>query len=113
VTGRRRWSLETARALVPEVRSRTAEAVAAVEKLEERRDGLQAGDPARVAVEQDLARAVSTWVRAMEALGVEVKGPWLVDFDNGEGYYCWRWPEEELCWFHGYDEGVAGRIRIQ
>jgi hypothetical protein len=49
----------------------------------------------------------------MEALGVEVKGPWLVDFDNGEGYYCWRWPEEELCWFHGYEDGVAGRIRIQ
>ncbi len=49
----------------------------------------------------------------MEALGVEVKGLWLVDFDNGSGYYCWRWPERELAFFHGYDEGFAGRTRIQ
>lgn len=110
---RRRWSLETARAMVPEVRARTAEAVGEVEKLEVRRDGLAPGDPGRVAAEQALSRVVSTWVRAMEALGAEVKGPWLVDFDNGQGYYCWRWPEEELAWFHGYDEGFPGRIRIQ
>jgi hypothetical protein len=49
----------------------------------------------------------------MEALGLEVKGLWLVDFDNGSGYYCWRWPEEDLAYFHGYDEGFDGRVRIQ
>jgi hypothetical protein len=49
----------------------------------------------------------------MEAFGVEVKGAWLVDFDTGAGYYCWQWPEEELSYFHGYDEGFEGRIRIQ
>ena len=49
----------------------------------------------------------------MEALGVEVKGPWLVDFDSGAGYYCWRWPEEELAYFHAYDEGFHHRTRIQ
>lgn len=57
--------------------------------------------------------ALSAWVREMEALGVEVKGPWLVDFDCGSGYYCWRWPEAELAYFHGYDEGFEGRVRIQ
>ena len=49
----------------------------------------------------------------MEALGLDVKGLWLVDFDNGSGYYCWRWPETELAYFHGYEEGFAGRVRIQ
>jgi hypothetical protein len=110
---RRCWSLTTARAMVGEVRRRTAEAVEAVEALEARR-GRVAGDAAaRVALEQELTRAVGSWVRAMEALGVEVKGAWLVDFDNGRGYYCWRWPEERLEYFHGYDEGFAGRVRIQ
>ena len=33
--------------------------------------------------------------------------------DNGRGYYCWCWPEEQLEYFHGYDEGYAGRVRIQ
>ena len=45
------------------------------------------------------------------ALGADVKGLWLVDFDTGAGYYCWKWPEEELAYFHGYEEGFAGRAR--
>ena len=49
----------------------------------------------------------------MEELGIEVKGPGLVDFDSGDGYWCWRWPEEALDYYHGYDEGFAGRVRIQ
>jgi len=36
-----------------------------------------------------------------------------VDFDSGAGYYCWKWPEESLSFFHGYQEGFAGRIRLQ
>jgi hypothetical protein len=112
--GSRSWSLATARAVISEVRRLTAAAVDAVEVLEARRGEVSGGDgAARAALEQELSRAVSAWVRAMEALGVEVKGRWLIDFDNGRGYYCWRWPEERLEYFHGYDEGYAGRVRIQ
>ena len=110
----RSWSLATARAMVSEVRRLTAAAVDAVDALEAQRGELGDGDKVRrAALEQELASAVAAWVRAMEALGVEVKGRWLVDFDNGTGYYCWRWPEEQLDYFHGYDEGFAGRVRIQ
>jgi hypothetical protein len=42
-----------------------------------------------------------------------VKGLWLVDFDSGSGCYCWQWPEQRLEFYHGYDEGFAGRARIQ
>ena len=113
--GSRSWSLATARAVVSEVRRLTAAAVDAVDVLEARRGQLAGAnnEAALAALEQELARAVSAWVRSMEALGVEVKGRWLVDFDNGRGYYCWRWPEEHLDYFHGYDEGFAGRVRIQ
>jgi hypothetical protein len=108
-----RWSLGTARAILGEVRERTARTVEAVAALEARREALAAEDPEREPIARELGRVLSEWVRAMEALGVEVKGPWLVDFDNGRGYFCWRWPEEELDYFHGYDEGFAGRTRIQ
>jgi hypothetical protein len=109
----RSWSFAAACEIAVEVRRITAGAVAAVEALESRRAEVAADKAQLTALEQELARAVSGWVRAMEALGVEVKGRWLVDFDNGTGYYCWRWPEDRLEYFHGYDEGFAGRVRIQ
>jgi hypothetical protein len=52
------------------------------------------------------------WTRSLQALGVEVKGLWLADFDNGAGYYCWRYPETGLEYYHSYEEGFRGRIRI-
>jgi hypothetical protein len=107
------WTLDGARGLLPDVRRRTAEAVAEVEALVPQRDRTPRGHPERQRVEQAIQRSVSRWIRAMEALGVEVKGVWLVDFDNGRGYYCWRWPEERLEYFHDYEEGFAGRVRIQ
>jgi hypothetical protein len=106
------WNLERARAILPEVRRLTGDAVARVEALTERRRE-ELGPAEQVEVEQELARVVSVWIRGMEALGVDVKGAWLVDFDTGSGCYCWRWPEEQLEYFHGYDEGFTGRVRIQ
>ena len=109
----RKWSLEAARAILPEVRERTAAAHAEVEVLIESRQQQGADPAARREVEQRLSRAVSRWIRAMEALGVEVRGAWLVDFDCGRGCYCWRWPEERLEFFHDYESGFSGRVRIQ
>ena len=36
----------------------------------------------------------------------------LVDWDAGDGYFCWRYPEPALAHFHGYEEGFAGRVPI-
>ena len=56
---------------------------------------------------------VQAWARDLAARGLEVKGLWLVDFDNGSGYYCWRYPEDGLQYYHSYEEGFGGRMRIQ
>lgn len=108
----KRWSLAGARGMIPDVRARTQRAVAEVAGLEAERDALRPG-PERAAFDERIEQVVQRWAREMEALGAEVKGLWLVDFDSGAGYYCWRWPEEELAYFHGYAEGFAGRARIQ
>ena len=110
---RRAWTLEAARALLSDVRSRTGRAVAEVERLEAARAETEPGSEEHLRLEQEMRVTVSRWLREMEALGLDVKGAWLVDFDNGRGYYCWRWPETGLDWFHDYDEGFGGRIRIQ
>ena len=109
----RRWTLAAAEALFPDLRERTARAVAASETLVARRDGLPAGSAERAEVEAQIDAEVSRWVREMEALGLEIKGLWLVDFDTGDGCLCWKWPEERLGYFHTYEEGFAGRTPIQ
>jgi hypothetical protein len=98
--------------MIPHVRSRTARAVEEVERLEAERDALRPGAE-RAEAEERVQEAVQRWAREMDALGAEVKGLWLVDFDSGAGYYCWTWPEEELAFFHTYEEGFGGRARIQ
>ena len=107
----RAWTLEGARAVMSDVRSRTARAVEEAEALVLAREGADADERARV--DAEIQSVIERWAHEMEALGAEVKGVWLVDFDSGNGYYCWRWPETALDHFHGYEEGFAGRSRIQ
>jgi hypothetical protein len=110
---RKSWTLEGARAVIADVRTRTERAALEVERLGARREAVSVAGPERGALDQRIEEVVQRWSREMEALGLEVKGLWLVDFDNGSGYYCWQWPEETLDHFHSYDEGFAGRTRIQ
>ena len=100
---RRIFTLEEARGLLPRIRERTTEAVESFAKL-----------PAGSAEAEETRREILTrWAEEVAALGVEIKGPWLVDFDSGAGYYCWKHPERALEFFHGYEEGFAGRLPLQ
>lgn len=94
------FSYEEALALLPDVQRLTGEAVERIDSLAE-----EAVD--------DYQHVVEEWAAGVIGLGIEVKGLWLIDFDNGSGYYCWRWPEPSLQYFHGYDEGFGGRVMLQ
>jgi hypothetical protein len=93
------FTYEDACALLPEVQRLTDVAVAQVDQIDE-------ADP------EVYQRIVADWAESVMALGIEVKGLWLVDFDSGGGYYCWRHPEPALEYFHGYDEGFSGRVKL-
>ena len=110
-TGRKTFTFDEARALLPAVREKTRRALAALDGLEA--DADEDAEAARARVERAVSGILNAWKEEVEALGIEVKGPWLVDFDSGAGYYCWKWPEETLEYFHGYDEGFAGRVPLQ
>lgn len=97
---KRIFTYEEAAALLPDVQQLTAEAVARVDAV------------APEAVD-DQQRIVEEWVASVTDLGIEVKGLWLIDFDNGSGYYCWKYPEPALQYFHGYEEGFQGRVKLQ
>jgi hypothetical protein len=99
VSEKKTFTYEDAAALLPRVQELTAEAYAAVESLPEE------------AVEQ-YQQIVADWAEALLSLDIEVKGLWLIDFDNGSGYYCWKYPEASLQFFHGYEEGFGGRVPL-
>lgn len=98
------FSYEEASVLLPEVRQATAEAYRCVERL-------AASSESTAQAEADAI--VQAWAQGLLARGLEIKGLWLVDFDNGSGYYCWRYPEQRLEFYHSYEEGFGGRMRIQ
>jgi hypothetical protein len=110
-SSKKTFTFEEARALLPEVRERTRRAVEALSSAAVPRD--EGREIAEEKVGKIVEGALASWASEIEELGIEVKGPWLVDFDSGAGYYCWKWPEESLSFFHGYQEGFAGRIRLQ
>lgn len=93
------FTLGQAREALSRVREITEDAVSRYESAE--------------GVEEQQQEIVSGWVRQITALGMEVKGLWLVDFDSGAGYYCWKYPEPSLDYFHDYEEGFAGRLPLQ
>jgi hypothetical protein len=98
------FSYDEAAALLPAVREATDGAFRRVESL-----AASAEPKAR----EQADAIVQEWARGMLARGLEVKGLWLVDFDNGSGYYCWRYPEPGLQFYHSYEDGFGGRMRIQ
>jgi hypothetical protein len=107
------FSLNPACELLPQVKHLTADAVRQAESLAVQLHGLADDDPEHVSLSAALKAVVDGWAEEVRSLGLEAKGLWLVDFDNGEGYYCWCYPEETVAHYHGYDDGFKGRMRIQ
>lgn len=106
------FTLEEARALLPQVRDITQRYYDRVQAL---RDGLHDDEDSEAVgrLEQRLNTELQHWVAELNELGVEVKGLWVADFDSGDGYYyCWKLGEDDIEHFHRYETGFAGRRPI-
>ncbi len=63
-------------------------------------------------LEQKLNKKIDTWQSKVEKLGAIPRGLWLADFDSGEGYFCWMYPEKTIKHWHGYADGFSQRIQL-
>jgi hypothetical protein len=103
------FSLAEAEALFPLVRRITHGAYLELEPVRRHLEAMVPTSPQMHPVEQQYEAVVRRWVGKMERLGLVVKGLWLVDFDTGDGYLCWKFPELRIGYYHGYHEGFDGR----
>ena len=104
------FSLEEARSILPVVRRITTECSAKVELLIARLETLQLNQTDTIcALEKQVNDLIQTWNDKIRKLGAEPRGLWVVDFNSGEGYYCWKHPEIDILYWHSYEDGYSGR----
>src|SRR5688572_14308881 len=111
IDGKKVFSLPEARALLPVVRRLTQ---AAEEKVRElgQRYGYLTDQEKKAAVEEEIRQVIAEWQGKMQRLGLQCKGLWLVDFDNGDGFWCWQYNEPDIQFTHGYHEGFRQRREL-
>ena len=108
-------SLEQANQMMPYVQGITAKAAKAVLVLAQERDSFELGDAGYDDCVARIQKVIDIWVEQVEEVGVKPRGLWGVDFDKGDGYYTWKYPEPSLeyCRQDDGDSGSGKRELIQ
>ncbi|MBW0433894.1 DUF2203 domain-containing protein [Leptospira yasudae] len=109
---RKLWTYEEARKILPVIREITEEYYSHVSELTVQLREQILPENEMEKKEEEVRISIFEWSSKIQEYGIEVKGLWLIDFDNGHGYYCWHLGEEDLLYEHGYEEGFAGRKLI-
>src|SRR5689334_18178906 len=104
------FTLEEAREILPIVLRITYDASDKVDALIAE---IEATAPTKkeaiAALEEKINLQIAHWNAKIKKLGAIPKGLWLVDFEFGRGYYCWKHPEADLLYWHTKEEGFSGR----
>ncbi|MBO68738.1 MAG: hypothetical protein CL398_10555 [Acidiferrobacteraceae bacterium] len=100
----RLFSLDEAISLLPLVKKVTAIAITGLEPTQLRYLNLLDCDPRKRELESEYEKLVRLWMEKMARLGLLVPGLWEVNFDTGEGYLSWKYPELELAFFVEYGD---------
>ncbi len=64
-------------------------------------------------IEGQINDFIQDWQNKMTKLGGLPKGLWLLDFDSGDGYFCWKYPERKIQFWHQYQDGFSKRVSIE
>lgn len=111
--GSRIFAIAGAQKVISIIRHFTREYASKVELVLQRTDIVLAHDSKRAEeLEAEANRLFNEWRDKVIKLGGITKGMWMVDLDNGEGYYCWKYPEAQIEHYHGYRDGFSGRKKL-
>lgn len=107
------FTLEQARAVLPVIRRITADYSVKVEALMARLESVNLTQTETInRLETEVNELIKAWHEKIKKLGAKPKGLWLIDFDSGDGYFCWKYPESDLAYWHAYEDGFTGRIAV-
>lgn len=111
LTAKRVFTLEQAAQILPVILKITRRAQREVQDLSNRIPAHKPSAASEV-IQARIETLLGEWQDHIRRLGAEPKGFWNVDFDNGSGYFCWKFPEADIRYWHRYQDGFAGRIEI-
>ena len=106
------FSIAEANRLVPLLRKYTEEAIRETGKIGAQLDFLDKESEQYKSLSNAYDDAVMKWAERVHRLGGLAKGLWTVDFDSGEHYFCWTYPERFISHFHQYDETFKARKKV-
>lgn len=110
------FSLEEAQTLFPVIyrvtKSYAERVQGLIEKIEILARRKTAEDHPSEPLEAEAGRLIEEWQTKVQKLGGLPNGHWVVDFDSGDGYYCWKYPERSIEYWHHYRDGYSKRIKL-
>ena len=107
------FSLDEARELLPIIYRITKAYSQKVEVLIERLDSMIGQREALVThIENEVNNLIQEWQSKVQKLGALPKGLWIADFDSGDGYFCWKYPERNVEYWHKYTDGFSKRVHV-
>ena len=105
--------MEEARDLLPVIFRITKSYSEKVETLIERIEAVTGRNDALASeIERQINSMIQEWQGKVERLGALPKGLWIADFDSGDGYYCWKFPERTIEYWHKYADGFSKRVHV-
>lgn len=85
-----------------------------VDDLMEQLDALSGREEERAqAIEEEVNSLLQEWQAKISKLGALPKGLWIADFDSGDGYFCWKYPEKTIEHWHTYTDGFSKRVSVE
>lgn len=110
------FSLAEARALMPVIlrltKTYSERVQTLIDQVEAANNGGGSMSERVERLEAEAGRLIQEWQTKIQKLGGLPKGLWLVDFDSGDGYFCWKYPEQTVLYWHQYRDGFSKRIRV-
>lgn len=108
------FTLEEAQELLPIIYKITKAYSQKVQVMIDRLDSLAAHSESQAScLEAQANQLIQEWQCKVQKLGALPKGLWIADFDSGDGYFCWKFPERGIEYWHKYSDGFSKRVHVQ